>query len=136
MIRSLVHNEGRTVFLSSHLLDEVERVCDHVAIVNGGRVIVQGSVAELTNRSGHEAMIAVDNSPRALAVLEDLGEVREASESRGALWVRLNGDADALAHVNAALVHAGVCVTRLEPTRHSLEERFLQITQTPTEMSA
>src|SRR5438067_1446598 len=52
MIRALVQDEGRTVFLSSHLLDEVERVCDHVAIVDRGRVVVQGSIDELTRLAG------------------------------------------------------------------------------------
>ena len=50
-MRSLV-DEGRTVWLSSHLLDEVEKTCDVAAIVDGGRVVAQGTIAELTGGGG------------------------------------------------------------------------------------
>src|SRR5215469_5322041 len=59
LIRELV-DEGRTVFLSSHLLDEVEKTCDHVAIVDRGRVVVQGSIAEL--RDGGDPTVLVETS--------------------------------------------------------------------------
>src|SRR6266581_126039 len=62
-VRSLV-DEGRTVVLSSHLLDEVEKICDHVAIVDRGRIVVQGPISELAH--GDEATIAVGcDSPAA-----------------------------------------------------------------------
>lgn len=136
MIRGLVQDEGRTVFLSSHLLDEVERVCDHVAIVDRGRVIVQGSIAELTGRAGHEVLVGVDDAGLAAAILEDLPAVREVSELDGALRVRVSGDEGAVGVLNAALVHGGVVVSRLEPARHTLEERFLQITNLAPEVHA
>ncbi len=128
MVRTLVQDEGRTVFLSSHLLDEVERVCDHVAIVDRGRVVVQGAIDELTGRAGRQVLLGVDDPSVAVIVLDELESVREVLEQDGALRVRIDGGAREVAELNAALVHAGVAVTRLEPARHSLEERFLEIT--------
>src|SRR5947207_3579255 len=69
LIRAFV-DEGRTVFLSSHLLDEVEKTCDHVAIVDRGRVILQGSVAEVASTGLPTLLIAVDDIPATRALLE------------------------------------------------------------------
>ena len=131
MVRAIVQHEGRTVFLSSHLLDEVEQVCDHVAIVDHGRVIVQGSIEELAGaRGSRRCIVGVDAPGLAITTLEELPAVREVLHEDGALRVRLDGRPDGVSELNAALVHAGVAVSRLEPTRHSLEERFLEITST------
>jgi ABC-2 type transport system ATP-binding protein len=129
MIRSFVEDEGRTVFLSSHLLDEVEKVCDRVAIVDQGRVVVQGSIDELTGRAArHELIVGVDDVGLAALTLDGDPNVRSLTERDGVLRVVLSGGPPAAAEVNAVLVRAGVAVTRLEPVRHSLEERFLAIT--------
>src|ERR671931_618066 len=117
MIRALVA-EGRTVVLSSHLLDEVEKTCDAIAIVDRGRVVVQGSIAELTG-DAETVLVATSDDLRARALLNGTAEAVE-----GALRVRA---ADAAA-VNRRLVEAGIDVHRLEPERVSLERRFLEIT--------
>ena len=67
MIRGFVA-EGRTVLLSSHLLDEVEKICDDVAIVDRGRVVVQGSIAELA-AGGQTILLATSDEEQALAML-------------------------------------------------------------------
>ncbi len=56
MIRAMVEQEGRTVFISSHLLDEVERICDAAAIVDRGRIVTQGPIEEISR--GGEALAA------------------------------------------------------------------------------
>ena len=63
MIRAMVEQEGRTVFISSHLLDEVEKTCDAAAIVDRGKVITQGSIAELARGGGarNELILGVDD---------------------------------------------------------------------------
>lgn len=135
MIRSFVEDEGRTVFLSSHLLDEVERVCDHVAIVDSGRVIVQGSIGELTARSARpEVIVGTDDLSQARIVLECELHVCDVREDDGALRVTLDGDPAAISELNASLVHAGVGVERLEPVRRTLEQQFLDITAVRTEV--
>ncbi|MHB1538940.1 MAG: ABC transporter ATP-binding protein [Solirubrobacteraceae bacterium] len=131
MLRELVEQEGRTVFLSSHLLDEVERICDHAAIVDRGRVVIQGAIAELASAGageGSELILGVDDEQRAQRVLDGLPGVLSARRSEEGMRVLLSGEASTAAHVNAELVAAGVGVMRLEPVRHSLEQRFLAIT--------
>jgi len=129
MIRAMVEQEGRTVFLSSHLLDEVEKICDAAAIVDRGKIITQGPIAELAEGGArHELIVGVDDRERAIGVLEGLHQVREARRSDDGLRVVLAGEPETAAEVNAQLVSAGLAVTRLEPVRHSLEQRFLEIT--------
>ncbi len=129
MIRAMVEQEGRTVFISSHLLDEVEKICDAAAIVDRGKIITQGPIAELAEGGArHELIVGVDDAEQALSTLHTSELVREARRSDEGVRVILAGDARTAAQINAMLVRAGVGVTRLEPVRHSLEQRFLQIT--------
>jgi len=137
MIRAMVEQEGRTVFISSHLLDEVEKTCDAAAIVDRGKIITQGAITELaTGGARDELILTVDDAELALASLGSSELVAEARRSDEGLRVALAGGPDTAARVNAMLVGAGVGVSRLEPVRHSLEERFLEITarlDAPTE---
>jgi ABC-2 type transport system ATP-binding protein len=131
MIRAMVVQEGRTVFLSSHLLDEVERICDFAAIVDRGHIVVQGSMAELSKRTdaaAAEVIVGVDDLALALSTIERSPLVRDVQTVDGALRVALSGPAEQAAELNALLVNAGVGVMQLEPVRQSLEERFLEIT--------
>ena len=128
MIRAMVEQEGRTVFLSSHLLAEVERICDHAAIVDVGHVIAQGPIAELAQGGDrHELIVEVDDEQRALGLLRAHERVSEAHPSEDGLRVALAAAGDAAA-VNAVLVSGGIAVSRLEPVRRTLEQRFLEVT--------
>ncbi len=132
MIRAMVEHERRTVFLSSHLLDEVERICDLAAIVDHGKIVTQGAIAEIS-RGGegarNELVVGVDNVELALRTLSGSELVREVAPADGGLRVVLKGAPETAAGVNARLVQAGVGVVRMEPVRHSLEQRFLEITK-------
>jgi ABC-2 type transport system ATP-binding protein len=129
MIRAMVEEEGRTIFLSSHLLDEVEKICDHAAIVDRGKIVMQGAIAELASGGRrNELIVGVDDPERALLALEGLEVVSEARRSDEGLRVVLAGDLSTAAQVNAKLVGRGLAVMRLEPVRQSLEQRFLEIT--------
>jgi ABC-2 type transport system ATP-binding protein len=123
LIRAFVE-EGRTVFLSSHLLDEVEKTCDQVAIVDEGRVIVQGPVGEIAARGEPTVLVEVDDLAAARRLL-DGRDVEE--EGSGGLRVKLTDGLNA-AELNRMLVEAGLAVSRLEPARATLEETFLEIT--------
>jgi len=134
MIRAMVEQEGRTVFISSHLLDEVEKICDHAAIVDRGKILMQGAIADLAEGGArHELIVGVDDPVRALGVLETSHSVLQAQRSDEGLRVVLGevpgvSNAESAASVNAALVGAGLAVSRLEPVRQSLEKRFLEVT--------
>jgi ABC-2 type transport system ATP-binding protein len=130
MIRGFV-DEGRTVLLSSHLLDEVERICDHVAIVDQGRVLIQGSIAELNAGGEHALRIATTDDAQALARLVVDGTVASAERSTDGIRITLRPGAEAAAvaaAINRTLVTSGIDVHRLEPEAASLEQRFLDIT--------
>ena len=130
MVRAMVEQEGRTVFISSHLLDEVEKTCDAAAIVDRGKVVTQGAMADLAagGTARHELILGVDDAERALETLKGSELVLEARPSDEGLRVILAGGPQTVAQLNAALVGAGIGVMRLEPVRHSLEARFLEIT--------
>jgi ABC-2 type transport system ATP-binding protein len=129
MILSLVA-EGRTVVLSSHLLDEVERTCDAVAIVDRGNVIRQGSIAELLAGAAVELQVDCSDPDRARQVLEatSLGATIEATADGLGVTLPLGTGRDAVADVNRRLVEAGISVYRLQEVQASLESWFLQVT--------
>jgi ABC-2 type transport system ATP-binding protein len=126
MISRLV-GEGRTVFLSSHLLDEVEKTCDAAAVIDGGRVIAQGAISSLIGDSRAELVIGCDDPQTALDVLDGHPAIAAAHLLGDRLRLTL-ANGDGTASINAKLVQAGVAVFRLEPVRESLEQRFLDMT--------
>ena len=135
LIRELVA-EGRTVLLSSHLLDEVERTCDVAAIVDQGKVVAQGAIHELV-RGGPRAIDIVCHSPvQAAALLAAMPGVTRASDHEGSLRVTLGPDAPVDREVVTALLRRlldhGVAIERVAPVAASLEDRFLTMT-TPLE---
>jgi ABC-2 type transport system ATP-binding protein len=130
LIRSFV-DEGRTVFLSSHLLDEVEKTCDHVAIIDRGRILLQGSLAEVEGTAPGSAVIGSDDPSRAAYLLADVPGVARTSIEDGELVVSLSDSLDpdaALAEINRCLVSSGLRVHRIGLNHVSLEDRFLELT--------
>jgi len=129
MILSLVA-EGRTVVLSSHLLDEVERTCDAVAIVDRGNVIRQGSISELL--AGSSLVIQVDCSEpdRARALIDASSVKAQIEVAPLGLVVTLPAGTggDVNAEINRVLVEGGIAVYRLQEIQTSLESWFLQVT--------
>jgi ABC-2 type transport system ATP-binding protein len=134
LIRGLVEQDGRTVFISSHLLDEMQKLCDSVAIVEQGRVVTQSSVEDLLGGGadgGHVLVVDCDEPDAAVGVLRDELDLVALVEGGR---VRVAGVADrgvAIA-VTRALVLAGVGVAEVRADAGSLEQRYLEITQGPT----
>ncbi|HEY5189849.1 MAG TPA: ATP-binding cassette domain-containing protein, partial [Solirubrobacteraceae bacterium] len=126
LIRALV-GEGRTVFLSSHLLDEVEKTCDAAAVIDHGRIVEAGPIATLMRDDRVLLDVGCDDPQQALSILEAHQGVLSATLSPDGLTVALEA-ADAAAAINASLVAAGIAVFRLAPVRASLESRFLELT--------
>ncbi len=128
MIRGFV-SEGRTVLLSSHLLDEVEKICDDVAIVDQGQVVAQGPIAELAAAGKKTILIATSNDEQALAIFSEHRAVEAVTAESAGIRVTLDPDAGAAADdISRRLVLAGLAIRRFEPARVSLEQRFLEIT--------
>jgi ABC-2 type transport system ATP-binding protein len=129
LIRELV-DEGRTVMLSSHLLDEVERTCDQVAIVDHGQVIRQGPISELTEAGGTAVRVQCSDPPAAARALGPPSSVSRIAVTEDGLTVSLTtGPArEQTARINRRLVEAGISVYGLRPARASLEDWFLSVT--------
>ncbi|MGW3650189.1 ABC transporter ATP-binding protein [Streptomyces sp. NPDC000878] len=129
-IRSLVRelaSEGTTVFLSSHLLDEIEQVCTHAAVMAQGRLITQGSVTELAAGTRRRLVVTTPDTADAARVLKEqgVGDV-VVTDDRVTCEVP-DGDRE-LADLNAALVGAGVRVRGFGIERASLEDAFVALT--------
>jgi ABC-2 type transport system ATP-binding protein len=116
--------------LSSHLLDEVERTCDAVAIVDQGRIIRQGPITELL--AGASLDLEVDCSQperaRALVAGTTLAAHVEVGPTGMTLTLPAGTDRGVVAEINRVLVAGGVDVYRLQPVHASLESWFLQVT--------
>jgi len=126
LIRKLSTERGITIFLSSHLLSEIEQTATSMAVINAGTLVVQGRVEELLT-SG-ENIVRVDARPSEIAkqVIDRQPYVLGISATNGTFTVKM--PLEKAASLNAALVHAGVEVHSLVP-RRSLEEYFLSITE-------
>jgi len=126
-IRELIASlgaSGHTIFLSSHLLHEVEQVCDEVAIINHGKLVSQGRVADLLKKDG---ALLVEAEP--LALLQDVvsrfGVMPQISGPRS---VTVALTAECTPELMVALVNAGAKVYQVAPQRTSLEHLFLELT--------
>lgn len=117
--------EGRTVFISSHVLHEIEQVCDRIAILQQGRVVVQGAVHELL---GQRALIQVRVAQAAVAadLLRALPWVTEVTRQDDHLLVAT--PVERSADVNEALAGAGLYAAEIRPHEASLERYFLDVT--------
>jgi ABC-2 type transport system ATP-binding protein len=126
LVRRLA-DEGMTVLLSSHLMAEVEELCDRVAIVRSGRVVYEGSLPELINTTAGQYELRTTDDERALEVVRDEPGVESAEPfERG---VRVRADDDAVPRLSIALAEAGVGIRALVPRTATLEELFFRLTE-------
>ncbi len=130
LVRSLA-DDGMTIFVSSHLLSEIEHICDHVVMIRSGRSVFQGSVSELRDLRASELEIR-PAEPRLLGELAQMiagrGLDAEIEESSGSVVV---SDAAPLAgELNRAALEAGITIIHLAERERSLEEAYFALTGT------
>ena len=125
LVRRLA-GEGITILLSSHLLYEVEELCNRVAIIRQGQVIYQGSLAELLSTASSGYRLRTAEPERARVVLLAQPGIGDLTVEGGEL--RFSADEEAVAAAGIALGRSGVGVTALVPETASLEELFLGMT--------
>jgi ABC-2 type transport system ATP-binding protein len=132
-LRRLAQDEGTAVLVSSHLLSEMELMCDRVAILQKGQIIdvrsIRGDRAEgeTGNPPLTEVQFEVDHPDAALGILEGQGEGRIVD---GLLL--LSADRNAVAAINRRLVEAGIQVYGIRTKTKSLEDQFLEMTRSET----
>ena len=124
LLRTLGRGE-RTVLLSSHLMGEVEQVCDRVGVIREGRLVAEGTVSEIRGRGG--LLLRAEPLRETAAIAAKLSGV-EAVEVRddGLIW--LDADPERASEISHKLFSAGVRVGELRPERRSLEDVFLELT--------
>jgi ABC-2 type transport system ATP-binding protein len=132
IIKEIHAHEESTIFLSSHLLDEIQRLCDFVVIVDHGKTVKSGSVKDLLSqeRETFEVRFAEDLFPAVLEALKDVPFVFSHSRSpRGLLLTMKPGFS---AQLNQLLINKGIPVSALIPQEASLEDAFLSLTENET----
>jgi ABC-type multidrug transport system ATPase subunit len=133
-LRRLAAAEGVTIFLSSHLLEEVEQTASRVAVVHAGRLRFQGSVEDLRGLRQGRITVGVDDPARGREVLERAGwQVTPGPDGQ---LVLAGSGRDSRRHVAALLVEAGLGLDRLSEELPSLEEAFLEMVDERTGGSA
>lgn len=129
-MRDLIRNlgrEGHTVLLSSHLMHEVEQVCDRVGVIAKGRIVAEGTVNDLRGRTA--VVIRADEPDHARQVLQPLVGNADLHLEHGAFRIERGGNRPLdIAALNRALVEAGIAVHELRTDRRSLEDVFLTLT--------
>jgi len=128
-LRTLASERGMSVIVSSHLLAEMELMCDRVAIIQNGKLIDVRSLRETKDQSASDLLTArftVDDVDKAMRVVLEADLVHETVPDSRELDVKLRGDA--VADLVAALVHAGVRVSGVRTITKTLEESFLEMT--------
>ena len=121
----ILADRGKTIFLSSHLLWEVERTCTHVSIVRKGRIVATGAVEEVVG-AGNAALLRAGDEEALAAALQGYPETASVRRSEGGVVVTLKSDD--LAALNRFLAGQGIHVSHLAPHRQSLEDVFMDLT--------
>jgi len=131
-MRDLIRNlsgQGMTVLLSSHLLTEVEELCNRVAIVREGRVAYQGSLEELRRQAGSGYLLRTSDDERARRVAEaqeGIGEIRTAGERGLTFSAESEG---AIGALSLALAESGALILELSSRHATLEDLFFRLTE-------
>jgi ABC-type multidrug transport system ATPase subunit len=131
LIQRLSREKGMTIFLSSHLLAEVEQVATRMAVIHRGELIAQGVVSELLGREITDYSIEVSPLPLALGLLENLSWVKVLSAENGKMEVRVEPGRSS--ELNRFLIMNQVQVFSLSPHR-TLEDFFLKVTEGTSEI--
>jgi len=126
LIRRL-SDQGITVLLSSHLLSEVEEVCNRVAIIRAGRIAYEGEIAALKRGAGASYRLETTDDERALAVCQAQPGISEVRREDGA--IRFVAEDRTVAELSQALVEAGALIRVLAPQTLRLEDLFLSLTE-------
>ena len=126
LIRRLA-DEGMTVLLSSHLLAEVEELCNRVAIVRTGKIVYEGAIADLKRGAGATYRLSSTDDKRAMAVCRAQPGISDIRVVHGK--IAFTADEPAVAELSQALIEAGALIKSLAPETVTLEDLFFSLTE-------
>ncbi len=135
LIRSFA-DDGITVLVSSHLISEIEQVCDHIVMIRGGRLVHQGPVADLAGGQRPDIVVAPEHSAdveHLRRTLEVTGLSVTASRADGTVVV--SGSGVSAADLNRLAARGGITLRQISERTHSLEDVFFQLTGTDAAMN-
>ncbi|HEY6787858.1 MAG TPA: ABC transporter ATP-binding protein [Trebonia sp.] len=135
LIRSFA-DDGITVLVSSHLISEIEQVCDHVVMIRGGRLVHQGSMAELAAGRRPDIVVAPEHATDLdylARILEAAGLRVAAGPAEGTAIVAASGAS--AADLNRLAARDGITLRQISERAHSLEDLFFQLTGTDPSMN-
>jgi lantibiotic transport system ATP-binding protein len=127
LLRTLAIEHNLTIFLSSHLLNEVEQVATHIGVIQKGQLLYQGSLAELQTQRQESVSLEVDRTEEAVQVLQQAGWAAQVGNDPLRLSVSATHPNQA-AQINRILVESGLQVSHLSLHQSTLEEIFLKLT--------
>lgn len=122
----IIAAQGTTILLASHLLDEVEKVCSHVVVLQKGVILYTGTVSGMLNSEGFFELQA-DNNEALKTVLQQHPAINKIEAAEDKLLVYLAQPLEA-GELNRYLFNNGICLSHLIKRKNSLEEQFLQLT--------
>lgn len=127
LLRKLATEQGLTIFFSSHLLSEVEELCDRVVVLHRGEVKAAGPLSELMNVKGFHYRIDVSDVEKAMGIVQSIDG---ASVERGTIKdsITVSSETDLARTINHALVTAGIGVDQLVRTQKGLEDVYIELT--------
>ncbi len=117
----------KTIIMASHILDEVEKVCSHVAIIKNGKMLAQGNVGSILN-DDITIEVGADDIGNLVTFLSDISAINSMTREKGKLILSVNADFSA-ANLNQMAFQKGITLTHLVAKATSLESEFLEITK-------
>ena len=123
---------GKTIMISSHILSELEEICDHVGIIEHGRLVFSGTLEEIRPRLGIESKVRVrvaDNQDKAVELLSALPQVHQVQVIGDEIAVTFHKGEGANGIIARTLVLADLNIISLQPERLKLDDAFLQLTK-------
>jgi len=123
---------GKTIMISSHILSELEEICDHVGIIEHGRLVFSGTMEEILSRLGIQSKVRVrvaNNQDKAVELLTALPQIRQVQVFGDYIAVTFREGKDGDGIIARTLVNADLDIVSIQPERLKLDDAFLQLTK-------
>jgi len=122
-----IASSGKTILMASHILDEVEKVCSHVAIIKKGKLLATGEVGSILSDQIQVELIS-DNNDRLIDLLDDKYKISDLKKNEGMLLFKIDADFSS-GELNKLAFENGITISHLVTKKRSLEQEFLEITK-------